>query len=219
MKKILATVVSSSILAVGMLAASAPAKAATFACSSVISDNVSNTSGCQVSNTANQDFLNGSSLTVNSEKFFGLNDWVFGGKIGENSGYTGTKSGQSGSWNISSVVKNSWEDVMLIFKSGQGTNLVGYMVQDGKTFGTWNSPFEKTVTTIDKKGKEVIKTEIKDVSHISVYYRLGASTKTPKYVPEPGTILGLMAVGMGGLLTKKNSKNSPKEQATAKVTV
>lgn len=210
MKKMLATVVSSSILAAGMLAASAPAKAATFACSSVISDNVSNTSGCQVSNTANQDFLNQGNLTVNSEKFFGIDNWVFGGKIGENAGYTGTKSGQSGTWNISSVFQNTWEDVMLIFKSGEGTNLVGYMVQDGKTSGTWDSPFEKAAFNFNGNGT-------KDVSHISVYYKTGAGTTQP--VPEPGTILGLMAIGMGGLLTRKNSKNRAKEEVTVKVTV
>ncbi|OUL18733.1 hypothetical protein BV375_33520 [Nostoc sp. 106C] len=33
-------------------------------------------------------------------------------------------------------------------------------------------------------------------------------------VPEPGTILGLMTLGMGGLLTWKKSKNGKPEKVT-----
>jgi PEP-CTERM motif len=213
MKKVLATVLGSSILAASMLAASAPAKAATFACSSTsgIADNVTNTSGCQVSDTANQDFLNTNPLTVNSENFFGINNWAFGGKISSDTGYKGTGSGQSGRWDISSVFQNTWDDVMLIFKSGNGTKLVGYMVEDGKTSGEWTSPFEKSAFNFSGNGT-------KDVSHISVYYKTGAATSTQS-VPEPGTILGLMAFGMGGLLVRKNGKNGKTEELTAKVTV
>ncbi|MBD2195922.1 MULTISPECIES: PEP-CTERM sorting domain-containing protein [Calothrix] len=215
MKKMLATVLGSSILAAGMLAASAPAKAATFACSSVISDNVSNTSECEVSNTSSQDFQEKKDkpLTVNTENFFDINNWVFGGKIGETAGYIDLQSqgeGKSGSWDISKVVQNNWEDVMLIFKSAKSTQLVGYMVEDGKTFGTWNSPFEKAAFNFNGN-------ETKDVSHISVYYKIG--TGKTQAVPEPGTILGMIAVGMGGLLTRKNSKNRTKEQVAIKVTV
>jgi hypothetical protein len=214
MKKVLATVLGSSILAAGMLAASAPAKAATFACSSTsgIADNVTNTSGCQFSDTADQDSVSPNKLlTVNSENFFGINNWAFGGKISSDTGYKGTGSGQLGTWDISSVFQNTWDDVMLIFKSANEIGLVGYMVEDGKTSGKWTSPFEKSAFNFSGNGT-------KDVSHISVYYKTGAAARTQS-VPEPGMLLGLMAFGTGGLLTRKNGKNGKTEDLTAKATV
>ncbi|MDZ7956547.1 MAG: PEP-CTERM sorting domain-containing protein [Aulosira sp. DedQUE10] len=45
------------------------------------------------------------------------------------------------------------------------------------------------------------------------------SAPSTQSVPEPATMFGLMAFGMGGLLTRKNGKNSKKELVTAKVTV
>ncbi|MBD2339629.1 PEP-CTERM sorting domain-containing protein [Calothrix sp. FACHB-156] len=44
------------------------------------------------------------------------------------------------------------------------------------------------------------------------------SSAPPQAVPEPATIFGLMAFGMGGLLTGKNGKNAKKEALTVKVT-
>ena len=116
-------------------------------------------------------------MTVNAEEFFGFTDWSFGGKIGENAGYAGKGSGKSGAWDISSVVQSAWDDVMLIFKSGNGTTLTGYMLKDGVTSGTWNSPFAK------------------DVSHISVYYRDVPENNPPERVPEPGLMTGLLVAG------------------------
>ncbi|BAY32204.1 hypothetical protein NIES2107_40920 [Nostoc carneum NIES-2107] len=45
------------------------------------------------------------------------------------------------------------------------------------------------------------------------------SSAPTQSVPEPATIFGLMAVGMSGLLTKKNGKNAKKEALAVKVTV
>ncbi|BAY93607.1 MULTISPECIES: PEP-CTERM sorting domain-containing protein [unclassified Tolypothrix] len=45
------------------------------------------------------------------------------------------------------------------------------------------------------------------------------SSAPTQSVPEPATIFGLMAFGMGGLLTKKNGKNAKKEALAVKVTV
>ncbi|MBD2163223.1 PEP-CTERM sorting domain-containing protein [Calothrix membranacea FACHB-236] len=44
------------------------------------------------------------------------------------------------------------------------------------------------------------------------------SSAPPQAVPEPATIFGLMAFGMGGLLTRKNGKNAKKEVLPVKVT-
>ena len=154
-----------SALLAGTAAFAPAAEAATFTCPSNLMGRVSGASACEYSDTAKQDFLNTSPITVNSEAFFDFTDWSFGGKIGENAGYAGKGAGKSGAWDISSVVQSAWDDVMLIFKSGNGTTLTGYMLKDGVTSGTWNSPFAK------------------DVSHISVYYRDVPENNPPARAP------------------------------------
>ena len=90
---------------------------------------------------------------------------------------------------------------MLVFKSGQGTKLVGYELADGVKSGTWESPYEKAA--FDFNGNN-----IKNVSHISVYYREGKKTVKRK-VPEPGSILGLVGVtAVVGSSLKRKRKSS-----------
>ncbi|WP_414564254.1 MULTISPECIES: PEP-CTERM sorting domain-containing protein [unclassified Anabaena] len=191
---------ASAAIATGTIAtlAAAPAHAATFACESSISGLVSGTSACERSNSATQDFLNTNPMTVNSEEFFDSTNWVFGGKIGENTGYLGTGEGKTGTWNISSVVENTWENIMLVFKSGQGTTLVGYQLEDGVTSGTWSSPFLKSVFGFNGGN-------VKDVSHISVYYTVGDPKPPVTQVPEPATILALGLVA-GGMAVSRRRK-------------
>lgn len=172
----------------------APVNAATFNCPAGIADNVSGSSGCQYSNTATQDSVTPSKpLTVNQESFFGLTNWQFGGKIGENAGYGGKGSGQQGIWNIAQVFQPTWQNAMLVFKSGAGTSLVGYQMEKGVTSGTWTSPFEKLLFDVRNT---------KDVSHISVYFAEGGSTGSTgggssEAVPEPSTMAGLALAGAG----------------------
>lgn len=163
MKSTISKLLGSALLTTGIVSAlvTAPAHAATLACSTTVASKVTGTSACEYSDTADQDFLNTNPMTVNSEAFFDFTDWTFGGKINVDKGYAGKGEGQSGTWDISSVFQNTWNDVMLVFKSGKDTTLTGYMVQDGVTSGSWDSPF------LTNKNP-------KDVSHISVYYRSGA---------------------------------------------
>ncbi len=199
----LAALGATTVLGFGVI--SAPAHAAGFSSCSTseydISDSVTGASNCEISNDFNQDFVSPNKpLTVNEAGFFGSNDWIFGGKIGSNSDYNGTAGGQLGSWDISNVISNTWDDVMLVFKSGQGTQLVGYQLNDGVTSGTWESPFEKTA--FDFKGKN-----LKDVSHISVYYKQ-AEKPQKRSIPEPTSILGLLGIGaFGTVSTFKRNKN------------
>lgn len=189
--------IGTSMLAASVFTLVGTANAATFACPTSpnnIADNVTGTSACEISDNANQDFLNTNPMTVNGEAFFNNTDWVFGGKIGENTGYIGTGSGQSGIWGISSAILSSWDDVMLIFKSGQGTTLVGYLLTDGVISGTWTSPFEEPPFNFPGNGP-------KDVSHISVYYR-GQNTP-PIDVPEPSLMLGLAFAGAGLVASRR----------------
>jgi hypothetical protein len=200
MKNKLPPLLGSIFLTAGVasIVMTAPVHAATFSCPTAISGKVSGTTACEYSNTANQDFLNTNSMTVNTEGFFDSNNWVFGGKIGANAGYLGTASGQSGTWNISSVINNTLNEAMLVFKSGEGTKLVGYQIQDGVTSGTWNSPFLKSVFGFNGGS-------VKDVSHISVYYRPKA-TEARVTVPEPASILGLgLVVGSLAIVPRRQA--------------
>ncbi len=202
----LVTVTATTVLGFGVI--SAPANAAGFrSCTTSdydISDNVTGASDCEISNDFNQDFVSPNKpLTVNEAGFFGSTDWMFGGKIGNDSGYNGSPGGQSGSWDISNVISNTWDDIMLVFKSGQGTQLVGYQLNDGVTNGTWESPFEKAAFNFNGKNT-------KDVSHISVYYRQGQEPPTQS-VPEPTSMLGLL--GLGAFGTISTFKGNKKQQA------
>lgn len=176
-----------SALLAGTVAFAPSAEAATLTCSPDVAGRVSGTQACEYSDTANQDFLNTSPMTVNAEEFFTFTDWSFGGKIDENAGYEGVGEGQSGTWDISSVFQNTWDDVMLVFKSGNDTTLTGYLLADGVNSGSWQSPFTK------------------DVSHISVYYRDVPSED----VPEPGLITGLLMAG-AVVVTQRHRKASSK---------
>ncbi len=199
MKKIFATLISSSILAASVTLLSAPANAASFKSCNVngsynIANNVTGTSNCTISKYDSQDKINEG--TVNQRGgFFGNTDWEFGGKIGEDAGYVGTKKGQDGTWDISRVIQDTWKDVMLVFKSGNGTKLVGYEVADGVTSGDWDSPFE--ASAFENAFKNT-----KDVSHISVYYTKGTSTPPRKEIPEPANLFGIGVVGGAIVLSR-----------------
>ncbi|MDX2240545.1 MAG: PEP-CTERM sorting domain-containing protein [Leptolyngbyaceae cyanobacterium bins.302] len=188
MKLSLTSISFSTVAAVGLAVASSvavsnPAQAFTLGCSSSIANDVTGAVACGVGDASQDSVSSNRPLTVNTEKFFGFADWSFGGKIGEgNYARTGTGSGQVGKWNLSSVFKSSWQDVMLVFKSGNGTKLTGYLLADNVTSGDWWSPFAK------------------DVSHISVYFREGGSSSTPgnsAAVPEPTTMAGIALAGAG----------------------
>jgi hypothetical protein len=148
--------IGTSMLAAGVLTLSAPAHAASFSCIGSdynIADNVTGATpgspGCQIADSADQDFLNTHPLTVNAEQFFGFTDWVFGGKLedGPTSDpnslqVAGTGEGQSGNWSVNLPnALSQYSNIMMIFKSGNGTRLVGYLLN--ATSGTWTSPFEE----------------------------------------------------------------------------
>lgn len=177
-----ATISAVGLTVVATVAVSNPAQAFTLGCASSIANKVTSATSCGVGTASQDSVASNRPLTVNTEGFFGFTDWKFGGKIGENAGYTGTKSGKSGTWNLSSVFQASWQDVMLVFKSGNNTKLTGYLLADNVSSGQWSSPFDK------------------DVSHISVYFREG-STGTgggnSAAVPEPTTMAGIALAGTG----------------------
>lgn len=175
----IATLVGSTLLSFALLGT---AQAGVIDCPLNITDNVSGTVGCQYSDTAKQDFLNTDPITVNAEGFFGASDWNFISKIND--------GGLSGSWGLADPnAWNSYGDIMLVFKSGNGTTLVGYLLEDFVTEGDWTSPFENP--PFDVKNT-------KDVSHISIY---GRGTPAAS-VPEPASV-ALLAFGLLGLAASR----------------
>jgi hypothetical protein len=180
----------SSIAAIGLASAATltvgnAAQAFTVGCPTSIANDVTGAVSCGIA-TANQDSVaTNRPLTVNTESFFGKTDWIFGGKLGEgNYANAGKGSGQSGTFNLSSILKSPLENVMLVFKSGQNTTLVGYLLGQGVTSGSWSSPFDSSVFNVPNT---------RDVSHVSVYYREGSS----EAVPEPTTMAGIALAGAG----------------------
>lgn len=162
------------------------AQASLTTCPANITTNVSGAAACEYSQASTQDFLNTAPMTVNADGFFSFTDWVFAGKIGETAGFDGSGSGMSGTWSIPQLAA---EDIMLVFKSGSSTTLVGYLLADGIVSGDWSSPFENP-PFVDLKNT-------KNVSHISVYTR-GTTQELP--APSP---LALMALPLVSLLRRR----------------
>lgn len=157
-----------------------------------ISGNVSNAAACQISSESNDNVGGASSTwTVNTEGFFTTTDWLFSGKPSTGGN---TQSGQSGTYNLDALIASvgsSLETVMLVFKDGGGTTIVGYLLNNGTTSGTWASMFDDPPFPISGSGP-------KDVSHMSIYYTTnpGGPGGFIPIIPIPAA-LPLMLGGLG----------------------
>lgn len=173
-----------------------------------ISGNMSGAIACTISD-AEQDFLNTDPITVNDPPgFFNETNWVFGGKIGVNTGYNGEGEGVSGTYDVTGVVNTALTKVLAVFKDGNGTTLVGYLLDPVNGLsGDWSSPFVEP--PFDFPGSSP-----KDVSHISIYtadcpegsFGCGPST-SPVPVPA-GLPLMLTAMGIGVYMRKRACKSA-----------
>jgi hypothetical protein len=176
--------------------------AALVTCSATTLGLVEHASACQRSTTEDQDFLNTNPTTVNSEAFFGYADWAFLKKDDP------LANGQTGTWSLSSDAWSNYANIMLIFKDGNDTTLLGFLLTPTFTSGDWDSPFTVAEFGVglcgyDKNGqpKEPNCDKIKDVSHVSYYGRgtpSGEEPPPPTRVSEPSALL-LMLLGFAGL--------------------
>lgn len=165
-----------------------------------ISNKVSNTSNCAILTPigANE---NDNLAIVNSGGFFGISDWQLDGKYDNLTASGGTDTSslfnftgdmQSGSYTYVGGTPIPG-DVMLIFKDGADTNLVGYLLSQPYG-GMYSSPFVDPPFPLSGESR------IHDISHITVYYRPGeggGDTGGGK-VPEPAT-LALIGAGLLGM--------------------
>ncbi|GGY83934.1 hypothetical protein GCM10011613_31050 [Cellvibrio zantedeschiae] len=163
---------------------------------------VEHASACQRS-TEFQDYLS-DPMTVNTEGFFGSSDWVYFDKKDDPAG-----DGQSGTWSLTNNEWSTYANIMLVFKNGEGTTLLGYLLTPTFTSGDWYSPFRaddefpNLCVHHDAKGNKPAYddcSKVKNVSHITYYGRStpAGEDPPPTQVTEPGTLV-LVVFGLASL--------------------
>lgn len=175
------------------------ADAAVVECGTPIDDYVVTNAGCLIGTSAND-----SEAKVNADALFGIDSWNFAGKdedfdiagideAGIDIGLviTSDDDGKTGTWAINQTAWDIHEAIMLVFKGGQGKdiipeNYVAYLLTVGEWSGTWTSPFSKNGN-------------ITATSHISAYA-----------TPLPPALL-LFGSGLAGLafLSRRRRRAQP----------
>ncbi len=202
MKKVLSTLVGTSVLAtasIGLSSISASALTLTGDVSCATS-NVSGSVDCQGAfsgNDSNQD-LGG---------LFGIDQWMEFEKVDNSSGTSGaltvTAAGdeKSGTWSLSTIPSSP--QYMIVLKGGPSFS--AYLMDDDTLSGTWNTLGIQTGGRNPKAGP--------GLSHFTVYKAVGGivtpppDDSNPTPVPEPLTILGAgAAIGFGGTFKRKLGK-------------
>ena len=151
-----------------------------------ISDNVSNSTGCEIGSTNND-----SVSQVNIDTMFDFGDWaLFSATNGSITGLGDlAEPATSGSLGLGGVDWTTFGNLMIVFKDGNGEpdTYVGYLIEDGYTGSiSWTTPFLNPVGDTAK-----------DVSHINAYVR-GIDTPPSQPIPEPTSML-LLGTGLVGL--------------------
>lgn len=121
---------------------------------------------------------------INAAEFFGFSDWT------ANTGNLQVDVNSStGTWEIADVDFDAF-DYMIVFKSGAGTNLVAFMLNELFDEGVWSTPFTSPPFTFNGDATS------RDVSHYTIVERPDGGGPGNE-IPEPG-MLALLGVGLLG---------------------
>lgn len=145
--------------------------------------------GCEVGS-----FSQDSPQNVNTDAFFGRNDWNLLAKSDEPSGipFFNPGEGGSGTFDFSGLgIDFSTYNVLVTFKAANEFPIVGYLATQAS--GTWLSPF----TDFNSQGRP----RVRDVSHISVF-------QSPRAVPTPALLPGLIGMGVAALRKRQKGENA-----------
>lgn len=180
------------------------ARAGLIDCSSVtpdISGKVTPSVGCRILEPLDGND-NSSPALINAEAFFGFDDWLLDGKLDDNGTslvpdaadpatlVSATGDAQSGTWSLTDAAAfwSDNSDLMFVFKDGDNTNLVGYLIQAGAAGGSYATPFVDPPFDLNGNSGS------RDISHIGIYHR-GGGIEVP--APAPLALFGIGLLGLG----------------------
>lgn len=125
---------------------------------------------------------------INAAVFFGTGDWS------ENPGdlQVDTNEQLFGTWSIDNANFTEF-DYIMVFKDGNTTNFVAFLLNETVSQGAWTTPFTSALTELTGVDKD------KKVSHYTIARR--ASQFEPPCIPRPGFPCGEQEVPEPGTLT------------------